>query len=109
MNLGGFLCPIDQETGIVKGARDDFTKSHDVHPDTGVRIKRFEVPLWDEAVKLSKELAMVTPSNRWTGWDLALTKDGWVMVEGNHRANFRGTKQEMRDLLKTIGKEDLVR
>ena len=37
---------------------------------------------------MAKQLAQVIPSNRWTGWDLALTDDGWIMVEGNARAQF---------------------
>ena len=52
---------------------------------------------------------MVTPSNRWTGWDIALNKDeNWVMVEGNARGNFRGTKSELYGLLKEVGLERLV-
>ena len=109
MNLGGFLCSLDQETGVVLSARDDFAKLHEVHPDTGVPIVGFTVPHWQEAIAFAKELAMVTPSNRWTGWDIALDKDeNWVMVEGNARGNFRGTKSEIYGLLKEVGLEKLV-
>ncbi len=109
MNLGGLLCALDQETGTVLSARDDSGRLHEVHPDTGVPIVGFVVPHWEEAVAFAKKLAMVTPSNRWTGWDIALNKDeNWVMVEGNARGNFRGTKSELYGLLKEVGLERLV-
>ena len=37
---------------------------------------------------LVQELANVVPSNRYTGWDLALTEDGWLLVEANARGQF---------------------
>lgn len=67
MNLGGLLCTLDQETGTVISARDDFGNLHEVHPDTGIPIVGFSIPLWKEATAFAGGLAMVTPSNRRTG------------------------------------------
>lgn len=67
MNLGGLVCTLDQETGTVISARDDFGNLHEVHPDTGIPIVGFSIPLWKEATAFAGELAMVTPSSRRTG------------------------------------------
>lgn len=108
MNHGGFLAAIDEATGVIVNARDDMGKSYTVHPESGVQMVGFTVPHWPEALALAKELAMITPSNRWTGWDLALSKDGMVMVEGNARGQFRGSRDDLRELLKEIGEEKLL-
>ena len=42
------------------------------------------------------ELARQIPSNRYAGWDLALTKNGWLMIEGNARGQFVGWQIPMQ-------------
>lgn len=43
----------------------------------------FTIPKWGEAVAFAKELAKKIPDAGFVGWDLALTKNGWALVEGN--------------------------
>ena len=85
---GGVFGLVDLETGRVYAACDELGNSYEVHPDTKEQIIGFTVPRWEEAVALAKELITVLPTVRWVGWDLALTDDGWVMIEGNERAQF---------------------
>ena len=86
---GGILCSVDPESGVVyvKGYTEDGNRFL-FHPDTGKQIIGFKVPQYTEAVQLVKELAEVIPTNRYTGWDLALTENGWVMIEGNDSGQF---------------------
>ena len=85
---GGVFGIVDLETGRVYAACDELGNKYEVHPDTKEKIIGFVVPRWKEAVALAKELITVIPSVRWVGWDLALTDDGWVLIEGNERAQF---------------------
>lgn len=85
---GGIFGLVDLETGRVYAACDELGNTYEVHPDTKERIIGFVVPRWEEALSLVKELITVIPSVRWVGWDLALTDDGWVLIEGNERAQF---------------------
>lgn len=85
---GGILCTVDPATGVVKNTADERGIHYVEIPETGVKLVGFQIPRWQEALELAKQLAQVIPSNRWTGWDLALTDDGWIMVEGNARAQF---------------------
>ena len=85
---GGVFGLVDLETGRVYAACDELGNSYEVHPDTKAQIIGFTVPRWDEAVALAKELITVLPTVRWVGWDLALTDNGWVLIEGNERAQF---------------------
>ena len=79
---GGIFCALD-DTGVVVSTCDEKGRSYDVHPDTGHPLIGFRLPRFEEAKQLAAELAQVVPDNRYCGWDLALTEDGWVMQEGN--------------------------
>ena len=85
---GGVFGLVDLETGRVYAACDELGNSYDVHPDTKEQIVGFVIPRWNEALSLAKELITILPNVRWVGWDLALTDDGWVLIEGNEHAQF---------------------
>ncbi len=86
---GGVIATLD-ENGKVKATADKNGISHTRFEDMGFDIIGWQVPCWKEAIDFAKQLAMVVPSNRYTGWDIALTADGWCMVEGNCRGQFVG-------------------
>lgn len=85
---GGIMGLIDVDTGVVIAASDEKNNHYIFHPNSGKQILGFKIPQWDEAKALVKELAKVVPDNRYTGWDVALTNDGWVMVEANCKGQF---------------------
>ena len=106
---GGLLLAVDAETGRCgQYAYTEGGESFDAHPDTGVCFGEMCMPRWQEAVALVRHLADRIPENRWTGWDLALTDDGWVLVEGNSHGAMvgwqltlgKGFRTEMNDYLK---------
>ena len=86
---GGIAALIDLKTGIIEtgGFRENGSFCLN-HPDTGVQIIGASVPRWTELLYLVEELAEIVPEQKYVGWDLALTPDGWCMVEGNDRAMF---------------------
>ncbi len=112
---GGLLSNIDPETGKVFVCMDENAISFEKHPDSGLDIVGFEIPCWNEAIALGKELAMVVKGQRWTGWDLALSDKGWVMVEGNAMSQFvgwqiptqKGFMPEAQQILKELNKRPL--
>ena len=85
---GGIICEINAETGEVIAAKDENGFSYDIHPDSGFCLIGFKIPRWNEAVILSKTLARVIPEMAYCGWDLALTSEGWIMIEANPRGQF---------------------
>ena len=86
---GGICASVDPETGVIRtdGYREDGTV-YSFHPDSGMVFKGTQLPRWDELISLVAELARVVPEQKYVGWDLALTPNGWCMVEGNDRAMF---------------------
>lgn len=80
---GGIFAAIDAKTGKTISAIDESRNVWTIHPDSKIDLIGVTIPRWGEAVALVKELAKTLPDAGFVGWDLALTKEGWVMVEGN--------------------------
>ena len=104
---GGIGATIDPQTGKVMNVGDELGRSYTHHPDSGVDLTNFTVPRWVDAVETAKKLASMVPDVRYCGWDLALTKDGWVMIEGNEDGQFvfqyfdhKGCSKEIMKVLK---------
>ena len=105
---GGIFGSIDVDTGIITATADERGNRYVTHPDTGEPIIGFRIPFWDEVIEFAKELAQVIPDNRYSGWDLALTDEGWIMIEGNARSQFvwqMPTQEGFMDELRTIFSE----
>jgi len=83
---GGMVSAIDAETGILGKAFCSLPIAgkfeRDTHPDTGQIITGFELPGWSEM----KQFILTLHANLrspFIGWDVALTKDGCMVVEGS--------------------------
>jgi hypothetical protein len=105
--LNGFDAEIDAKTGVV--ISDGYQESGRVfefQPDTGVRMKGFQIPRWDEMLVMVDELMELMPEYGYIGWDLVLTENGWVVMEGNYNGDFmfqlingRGYRREFEELI----------
>jgi len=61
------------------------------HPVTRVIFKDFTVPLFEEAKELVIRAAGCIPNLRLIGWDVAITEEGPVLIEGNSDYDLVGT------------------
>lgn len=110
---GGIVCAIDQETGVITKATDKYGRQYINHPHTNFPLIGSVVPKFKEAIQLAKELAQVLPQFRYMGWDLALTKDGWVLVEQNAKAGIyciqqtlqRGIRNDLESIFSELNKD----
>ena len=83
-NSGGMVAPVDIETGIVSQVAIDKAKNvYEKHPITGTTIKGFKFPYWKEVIDLCKEASKEIPEMGYVGWDVAITPNGPVFIEGN--------------------------
>lgn len=89
---GGISAALD-DNGQVTVACDEAGKLYYTHPNTDIPIVGYCVHKWDEAVKMIKELALIVPEVRYVGWDIALTDNGWVLIEGNDKGMFVGIQK----------------
>ena len=90
-SAGGISALIDPESGkIYTDGADKKGHNYEVHPDTGVKFKGFQIPDWEQAVYMVKKAALMVPGNHYCGWDLAYSVNGWCMVEANCTAQMGG-------------------
>jgi hypothetical protein len=85
-SAGGILVPVDPHSGVVQGEgymKPAFGRRVSRHPDTGVVFDGFVVPEFDRAVALVRKLHAYFPAIHSIGWDVAITPDGPVLIEGN--------------------------
>ena len=54
------------------------------HPDSHIPFLGREIPFYREAAGLAMSAHRLFPSLRTVGWDVAVTPDGPVLIEGNH-------------------------
>lgn len=81
---GGIYCHVNCNYGFVDtNARDYMCNTYVYHPDTRVRFVGFDIPQWEEAKQLVKEMAKTVDGATVISWDLAYSKKGWCMVEAN--------------------------
>lgn len=100
---GGLLAAVNENDGqIVTAGRSERDEVFEVHPDTGVRIKGAYIPQWEELKGLVAELVKVLPDQRYVGWDLALSTNGWVLVEGNSGGQFVGPQISLKKGLRPV-------
>lgn len=84
-NDGGLMAVPDAKTGVLlTDGYDVFTNVVETHPNSGKKFKGWQVPEWDSLIATAAELHRAMPrQHKYIGFDFALTKSGWAVVEGN--------------------------
>lgn len=105
---GGIQACIDFQTGrIITDGFDESGNEYVSHPSSGTVFKGYQLPDWKQLQSLLKNIALKVPLIRFIGWDLAHTKDGWTIVEGNENCYIiaqqmirdKGMKREFEKLM----------
>ena len=84
---GGLDAKIDLSTGRLSHAKRNpkiDPGTHESHPDTGERIEGVEIPNWPLARQAILDLAGTFGFLTFVGWDVIVTNDGVVVIEGNN-------------------------
>lgn len=84
------VAPVDFETGILyKPAATFGSPLYTNHPTTGARILGVQLPFWEETVNMLKRASERVPSVGYIGWDVALTPNGPILIEGNTTPGYK--------------------
>ena len=79
---------LDDDGNILGNVVDDECNIYSSHPVTKFKFKNAKIPHMDKAIKLVKEAAKLVPEMRYVGWDVAITKKGAAIIEGNNYPSF---------------------
>lgn len=83
---GNICCHVCIDTGeVLRCQFGSGTSGHAIseHPDTGERILGFHLPHWDLVREHARDAAAVFHTVKVIGWDIAITPERCVIVEGN--------------------------
>ena len=101
---GGMGVSINTREGKLKGEAIDKDLNHfKKHPKTNIYFNNYEIPYWKEVKELVLKAALVNQKIQVVGWDVAITKNGPVLVEGNRRPGF-----DLVQVLSKRGRKDIM-
>lgn len=81
---GGMVAGVDLETGeVVTDATDMEGNVYKEHPLTGVKIRGFMIPYFEEALNMVREAQEKSKFEGYLGWDVAITEEGPFLIEIN--------------------------
>lgn len=88
-HAGGIAASVDPATGVVlTDAADLSSNTFAVHPTSGLTIKGFQIPHWDQVLDTCRKAAPIVNGTQLVGWDFAITPDGVDLIEGNPGASY---------------------
>ncbi|MDL2273115.1 hypothetical protein LJC34_00965 [Oscillospiraceae bacterium OttesenSCG-928-G22] len=81
---GGMVACVDRETGILTSvAADGAGKTYEIHPFSGAALPCAQIPLFPDCLALVRRAALRIPEVGYVAWDIAVTPNGPLLVEGN--------------------------
>lgn len=87
-HAGGILSAVDLESGCLGPATDLGTDARfgwvDAHPDTRQKITGEALPMWAEVKELVVRAHRAFNDRLIIGWDVAISPDGPILIEGNY-------------------------
>jgi hypothetical protein len=83
-NHGGIAIGLDLEKGALECLGVDYhLNTYTKHPDTNISFGGIAIPYWSTLIETTRRAAGIFPELSSVGWDIALTIDGPVFIEGN--------------------------
>ncbi len=89
---GGLLVGIDLQTGRLMKYGVPYNKCGNTvlrHPDSEVVFNGFEIPYFEDSLELVRTIHSTLYGIVTIGWDIAITENGPVVIEGNDNWDFR--------------------
>ena len=111
----GMAVNIDMETGkLIGNAIDKDLNEYIEHPVSHVKFDGFQIPCFEEAKEMVLKASLESDKILVVGWDVAISKDGPVIIEGNRRPGFDivqvlsgGRMDIVNDVLNCVNKKGI--
>lgn len=85
---GGVAYPVDIQYGTVSMGGGNLNGDRLLyHPGTNFKMVGFHVPNWNDLVEFIGKVATQIPEARMVAWDVAITDDGFELIEGNYNGD----------------------
>ena len=115
MHQGGKGVLVDIEYGKLVGNGIDKKLNESEKSITNIKFDGFQIPYWEEIKEMVLKAALVNDKVNLVGWDVAISKNGPLIIEGNRGPGFdlvqillkKGTKYMLDDLLQEVKNGEL--
>lgn len=82
---GGCAYEVDSNLGVVISESYQADGGVNIiHPQTDICMLGQRIPHWEKVQSVCKQAAEMLPEVSYIGWDVAITEDGPILIEGNH-------------------------
>lgn len=107
---GGQGVLVDLDKGTLVGNGFDKNLKESEYSITNIKFDGFKIPYWEDIKAMVKEAALINTNIHIIGWDIAISKNGPLIIEGNRGPGFdlvqvllkKGTKYMLQDLQKEL-------
>ena len=79
---------LDESGKICSRVVDDVANVYEYHPMAKIKFDTVKVPYVKESFELALKAALEVPEVRYVGWDIGITPDGPVIIEGNEYPSY---------------------
>ena len=79
---------LDESGKICSRVVDDLANVYEEHPIAKVKFNTVRVPYVKEAFEMALSAALRVPEMRYVGWDIAISENGPVIMEGNEYPSY---------------------
>ena len=84
-HFGGICTYVDADGRLGKYGFSRSQRRITHHPDTGIAFEGYQLPFFKETIRLCEQAMDVYYGVKTIGWDMAVTEEGPVFIEGNHQ------------------------
>jgi hypothetical protein len=109
VSAGGLAIQVNRDTGVLGlgfSVNPLQPEEFKAHPDVGANFHGLQIPMWGDIKALCLRAAHVSPLGS-VGWDVILSENGPVLVEGNGIWDSRQVFQRLEPYLRTEVREHL--
>lgn len=79
---------LDESGKVCSRVVDDVANVYEEHPMAKIKFSTVKVPFVKESFEMALKAALVVPEMRYVGWDIAITPNGPVIMEGNEYPSY---------------------
>lgn len=79
---------LNEKGKVVSRVVDDVANVYTEHPLAKIKFDTVRVPYVKEAFEMAMKAALIVPEVRYVGWDIAISENGPVIMEGNEYPSY---------------------
>lgn len=99
LHSGGILFDIDKKTGTIQKGQSFIQFDIEIHPFSKIKVTGHIIDCWEEIIEFARKAHLHAPEGlNMIGWDICVSDDGLLLIEGNSGPYFSQILDPNEDL-----------